>query len=327
MNNKILEQSGLSHYNADDFFAKRVRLRKGVETVIWVHRQSGHGLLDPVEWPDESYYKEQYREEFSANSDGKKVQTDKHFQIFKKINKKQFNLFSADLSPNTNFLEVGPSHGGIIDHVSRAGVKCYHVVEPNTEDAAYIREKYPKSRVYNSLLEKTDLEKDCYDMVVSFEVLEHTLSPKTFLKNLNTCMKKGAALVLEVPNHDDVLLSCYNKDITYRDFYYHKAHIHYFTAKSLQDMCRECGFDGEVSSFLMYPFFNHVYWAQNHGPQPTANAALSLPIPTSGETDTQKEINSFYDNVEREYEKLINSKMVGDCLVFKGRKEWTDIQN
>jgi 2-polyprenyl-3-methyl-5-hydroxy-6-metoxy-1,4-benzoquinol methylase len=278
-------------------------------------------LLDPNEWANESYYKEQYRKEFSANSDGEKVKTNEHFKIFKKINKKQFNLFSKDLNCDTNFLEVGSSHGGIIDHVSRAGVKSCDVVEPNTEDAVYIRKKYPHVRVYNSLLEKTDLQKDYYDIVVSFEVLEHTLSPKTFLKKLNTCMKKGSGLILEVPNHDDVLLSCYNKNITYKDFYYHKAHIHYFTAKSLEDMCCECGFKGEVSSFLMYPFFNHVYWTQNHGPQATANKALSLPVPTPGKTDTQKEINSFFESVEKNYEKLINSKMVGDCLVFKGIKK------
>jgi 2-polyprenyl-3-methyl-5-hydroxy-6-metoxy-1,4-benzoquinol methylase len=320
MNGTILEQSGLSHYSPNDFFAKKVRLRKGKETIVWVHRKSGHGLLDPVEWPPASYYEEQYRKEFSANSSGKKVETNKHFEIFKKINEKQFELFSEHLNPDTKFLEIGPSHGGIIDHITRANISCYHAVEPNREDAAYIQEKYPKARVYNSLLEKADLAENYYNMVVSFEVLEHTLSPKKFLKNLYECMDKESRLVLEVPNHDDVLLSCYNDSITYKDFYYHRAHIHYFTPESLKDMCAQCGFEGEVSSFLMYPLFNHIYWAQNHGPQSTAKKALSLPVPTPARTGIQREINSFYEKMEKEYEQLINSKMIGDCLVFKGRK-------
>lgn len=320
MTEDILRQTGLSHYNPNDFSQKKVRLRKGKKTTIWIHNLTGHGLLDPKEWTTESYYEEEYREEFSANSDGKKVQTEEHFEIFKKINKKQFELFSNDLNSETKYLEIGPSHGGIIELVSKSSVGCYHAVEPNRDDAEYIKEKYPNAGVYNSLLENTKLPENYYNMVVSFEVLEHTLSPKKFLQNLNTCMRRDSDLVIEVPNHNDVLLSCYNKNITYKDFYYHKAHIHYFTPESLKEMCYQCGFEGSVSSFLMYPFFNHVYWTQNFGPQENAKKALSLPAPTPSLTHIQKEINSFYERVENEYEQLINSNMVGDCLVFKGRK-------
>ncbi len=122
-----------------------------------------------------------------------------------------------------------------------------------------------------------------------------------------------------MPNHDDVLLSTY-KNSSYQEFYYHKAHIHYFTKDSLLLLCRECGFDGRVISFLMYPFFNHVWWHQNHKPQSSAGVALSTPVPTDGNTALEKEINNFYKKVEKEYEALINANMLGDCLIFQGRK-------
>jgi len=320
MNDIILEQVGLSHYDSIDFFPRKIKLRKGKETILWVHQPSGHGVLDSENWPTEAYYEEEYREEFSANSDGRKIETDKHFEIFKKINKKQFEVFSGLINPETKFLEIGPSHGGIIEHVSKSSVKCYHAVEPNKEDAFYLKKKYPELKIYNSLLEKIELTEDYYDTVVSFEVLEHTLSPVKFLNILNRSMNNKANLVLEVPNHDDVLLSCYNEDITYKDFYYHKAHIHYFTKTSLKEMCEQCGFTGNVTSFLMYPFFNHVYWVQNSGPQATAALALSLPKSTSLSTNIQKKINNFYQDVEEQYEQLINSNGVGDCLIFKGIK-------
>jgi len=70
----------------------------------------------------------------------------------------------------------------------------------------------------------------------------------------------------------------------------------------------------------MYPFFNHVYWVQNSGPQATAALALSLPKSTSLSTNIQKKINNFYQDVEEQYEQLINSNGVGDCLIFKGIK-------
>ena len=66
----------------------------------------------------------------------------------------------------------------------------------------------------------------------------------------------------------------------------------------------------------MYPFFNHVFWYHNLGPQATAKIALSTPEPTN----SWAIINDFYKEVEKEYEKLINSNMIGDCLVYRGKK-------
>lgn len=70
----------------------------------------------------------------------------------------------------------------------------------------------------------------------------------------------------------------------------------------------------------MYPFFNHVWWHQNHKPQSSAVTALSTPVPTDGNTPTQIAINDFYKKVEKDYETLINANMLGDCLIFQGRR-------
>ena len=132
-------------------------------------------------------------------------------------------------------------------------------------------------------------------------------------------MKKNGLINIEVPNHKDLLLSCY-KNISYENFYYHKAHIHYFTKESLSQLLEVCGFDGAVSSFLMYPFFNHVFWHQNGGPQSSAQIALEVPQPALEESMTGAAINEFFSQVEKKYEELVNRHMVGDCLVYQGRK-------
>ena len=80
------------------------------------------------------------------------------------------------------------------------------------------------------------------------------------------------------------------------------------------------GFEGSVDSFLYYPFFNHVFWLQNNKPQDSAKLALHTPLPTDGKNDIELEINNFYNKVENSYDELINKHMLGDCLVFKGRK-------
>jgi len=320
MNNSILKEIGFSHYDESTFYPKRVNLRKGKETTIWVEAKSGHGILDIENWTSDSYYDEEYREEFSANSSGQKQETDEHFEIFKNLNRKQFDTFSSVLRKDTKFLEIGPSHGGILNNVLGYGVATCDVVEPNKQDSQYLKNKYPSVKIHNSLLEHADLVKDNYDVAVSFEVLEHTTNPAEFLTKIQQSLKKGGNVVLEVPNHNDVLLSCYKKNIGYKDFYYHKAHIHYFTEQSLKELCEKCGFEGEVTSFLMYPFFNNVFWHHNSGPQANAKLALETPVPTHGMSQAEFKINNFFKKVELEYERLVNSNMVGDCLIYKGTK-------
>ena len=321
MNKLVLEKVGFSHYNADDFYSKKVKLRKGKSTTVWVHKYSGHGILDPENWVPDSYYDEEYREEFSANYDGKKNQTDKHFETFKELNKKQFDFFSDLLNKDTKFLEIGPSHGGILDLVIQKNIRSYDVVEPNKNDSQYLKDKYPDAVVHDCLLEDTKLLKNNYDVAVSFEVLEHVLNPKKFLAKIHQSLRQKGNLILEVPNHDDVLLSCYDPEINYKDFYYHKAHIHYFTATSLEEICKISGFSGEVKSFLMYPFFNHVFWHHNSGPQAHASLALQTPVPTLANTKQQIKINDFYKKVQDDYEEMINTNFIGDCLLYRGIKK------
>jgi 2-polyprenyl-3-methyl-5-hydroxy-6-metoxy-1,4-benzoquinol methylase len=321
MNEEFLNQVGLGHYECKDFNPEKVTLRKGDSAIIWVHKPTGHGVLDVESWVKEDYYSADYRDEFSGNSTGKKVESKKHLKMYEQLNERQFSQFKDCLSKEAKFLEIGGSFGGITNNVLGHGVKLCHIVEPNIEDASFLTEQFPSVRVYNSILEDANLESNFYDVAVSFEVLEHIVNPRAFLLKAAASLKEDGIIHLEVPNHQDVLLSCYNKDVGFNKFYYHKAHIHYFTPASLKELCGLCGFEGDVSSFLMYPFFNHVYWHFNQAPQLTGTEALCLPKPTEGQTEIEQKINLFYKRVESEYEKLINDHMVGDCLTYQGRKK------
>ena len=318
MDNQLLLDTGLE-YDINDFSKKSIVLRDGRESVLWVHEPTGHGILDRKYWEniDEDYYKEDYRQQSSTNAKGGFVEPREHLSICEKLNKRQYEQFSDRVNKNTKYLEVGCSFGGVAKNVLDFGVEVCDVVEPNKVDAEFIKENFDGITVYNDLLENVNIDKK-YNLVVSFEVLEHAISPIEFLKKCNNLMDKGGFINIEVPNHDDVILR-YNTD-RYKDFYYHKAHIHYFTDKSLNDICSMAGFDGSVSSFLYYPFFNHVFWLQNNKPQNSAKLALHTPSPTDGKNEIDVELNNFYSEVEDRYDKLINKHTLGDCLVFKGQK-------
>ena len=320
MNLDFLKSVGMDFYKCEDFYVKNIKLRKGEDSKIWIHKDTGHGILEEEKWEKEDYYSKAYRSEFSGNASGKKIESEKHLKMYENLNRKQFEQFRSKINRKTSFLEVGGSFGGIVRKVSQVKPEICHVIEPNIEDANFLKERHPEIEVFNSMLEDADLHENFYDVAVSFEVLEHVPNPKRFLEKIRKSLKSNGYIHLEVPNHNDVLLSCYDENIRYNKFFYHKAHIHYFTEKSLQDLLSNTGFEGEVSSFLMYPFFNHVHWRLNKGPQTSGTSALDLPVPTRNRSNTEKEINKFYKFVEDEYEKLVNKHMVGDCLIYRGVK-------
>ena len=320
MDHSLLEKTGFTHHNPEDYSVREITLRGGATARLWVHSKSGHGILDPAHWVSETYYEEEYRKEFSAESDGKLVEAARHFEIYRQLNTRQLAQFSKFLTANTHYLEVGCSFGGVLSQVAALGVAVCHGVEPNRYDARFVMKNVPSAQVFNTLLQDADLDGHGYDVICSFEVMEHVPSPRAFIETIMPVLKPGGVVNIEVPNHHDVLLKHYPMS-GYENFYYHEAHIHFFTHPSLHELFEQCGFSGEVSSFLMYPFFNNVYWQQNCGPQPSASMAHATPQPATVDNSTGRAINAFYRRVEQEYEALVNQHMVGDCLVYQGRKE------
>ena len=316
---KVLERAGFSNTSPKDYLRKVVILRDGRDATVWVHKITGHGILDVQFWEEQNYYSENYRKEFGAKIK-EKVSPFEHLRIYNDLNEKQFQTFSSNLTRETRFLEIGCSFGGILKKVASAGVEICHAVEPNKKDVEFVLKNNKMVKIFNSTFEEVKLSNEYYDMIVGIEVLEHTISPRLFLNKCFNILRGNGLIHIEVPNHDDVLLSTY-KNSRYQEYYYHKAHIHYFTKDSLGLLCRECGFDGSVNSFLMYPLYNHIWWYQNHKPQLSAITALSTLVPTDGNTPAQKAINDFYNKIEKEYETLINANMLGDCLIFQGLRK------
>jgi len=315
---ETLVQVGFPDASCDDFLCKEIVLRDGRGALLWVHKETGHGILDSDYWEDKNYYSEEYRKEYGANLDTELTPSN-HLEIYNELNDKQFETFSSHLTKDTKYLEIGCSFGGIIKRVNKHGVASCHGVEPNKTDANFTQQNNENVEIFNSMFEEAPLTEKNYDVVLSNQVLEHTVSPREFLRKCHNVLEKNGLLHIEVPNHDDALVSTYKNPGNLK-FYYRNAHIHYFTKESLYLLCRECGFDGDVSSFLMYPFFNHAWWIQNNKPQSSAALALSKIVPTDGSSSAAQAINNFYKKVETEYEELINVHNLGDCLIFQGKK-------
>lgn len=315
----FLQRCGFENSSPTDFKSSMVKLRDGRDATLWIHQPTGHGVLDPAFWESSSYYDEAYRKEFTSSL-VEASSSRKHFETYQKLNKQQFEQFSKYLSPQTKYLEVGCAFGGVLSNVQKSGVKNIVGVEPNRADAAFTAQNNPSAHILNGYFGKVDLVEQSFDLMASFEVLEHVENPNQFLKHAFDVLALNGRLHLEVPNHHDALLYCF-KNPAYTKFYYHKAHIHYFTPNSLRLFCEKNGFKGDVTSFQMYPFQNQLSWMSSGRPQSSADVALQkLPFVECKE-DLQGDFKAFFERVSAEYDQLINKHLIGDCLVFSGVKQ------
>lgn len=69
MNSQMIRQL---EFDKKDIHEKKITLRDGRDATLLVHEPTGHGILDSEFWVKEDFYSEQYRDEFSADSDGEK---------------------------------------------------------------------------------------------------------------------------------------------------------------------------------------------------------------------------------------------------------------
>ncbi|WP_172603937.1 class I SAM-dependent methyltransferase [Fluviispira sanaruensis] len=315
---ELLDTVGLYEDSEDIYEQKNIVLRDGRNAILWENKTNGHGILDPEFWEKSNYYQEDYRKEFSANLNNFTNSKD-HLEIYKGLNKRQYEQFAHMITHSTRFLEIGCSFGGIISLVNQNSLSCIHGIEPNKYDSEFIANKLSSARIFNSTFEEFEPNDVIYDLIVSFEVLEHVINLSDFVIKLSKCLERGGFINIEVPNHNDALLKYY-KNCAYEKFYYHKAHIHYFTPKSLNNLFALHGFEGSISSFQIYPFFNQVFWIYNNKPQASATEALSYPKISVINCHEELEINKFFDDTQAKYLELMNQYLIGDSLVYSGRK-------
>jgi len=249
-------------------------LRRGKGKVLYCST-CDHGFLSKNLIQDaKAYYDGEYRQEYSHKADVATTNAREIFEIYSQFQADRLRYIEPELNTDSTVLEVGASAGQFVSHIKNRVAKV-QAIELDSACCKFLNEIIG-IECDAEFLENSRFANENYDVICAFQVMEHVENPVVFLNTLKRVARPGAIIFIEVPNLRDPLLSVWDVP-TYRKFFYHSAHLHYFTEKSARQVAEKAGFTDaniEVIFTQDYNLLNHLHWLMNDGPQ--ANCLVGM---------------------------------------------------
>jgi 2-polyprenyl-3-methyl-5-hydroxy-6-metoxy-1,4-benzoquinol methylase len=291
------------------------QLRRG-KGVVFHCANCDHGFLVPERRLDsKTYYSEAYWQEVSHKASSEGTNASELYDVYSKYQHERLEIIGPHLFPATKLLEIGASAGQFLAHVKDRVAKA-HAIELDKSCVDFMR-KTLGIDADAEFLRESKFASEKYDVLCSFQVMEHVDSPLDFLRDLRASMHERSIAFVEVPNLRDPLLAIWNVP-AYETFYYHSAHLHYFTEKSLRKVAVDAGFAPAQVSIQFtqdYNLLNHLNWIMNNAPQPTCDLGLSeINIPARDATMATW-LTQRLREVNREYiGRLVQAKATSNLM-------------
>ena len=217
--------------------------------------------------------------------------TNRHIALFAKIG----------VNKESRILDIGAGYGFFVDALHEEGYLDVTGIETGEERRAVAVEHTSVPIIdYDIVSPAKDL--GTFNVVTLFHVLEHIAAPIAFLRNIKALLKPGSLFICEVPNVEELLLE---QSPAYNDFYWIRAHLNYFSSKTLTDCFQRAGLDNVDIRFQQrYGLINLCNWLSYGKPQ------IERPV---------FEIRENYKPVEKFYRDWLISQGKTDGLIARVR--------
>ncbi len=296
-------------------------LRRGAGEVYYCDKCDHGFLAECLVGDPKAYYKGTYRQEYSHHAEVAATSARELFDVYRQFQSHRLADILPVLGPESRLLEVGASAGQFLVHV-KDKVAIVNAIELDSACCEFLRQEHC-IEAESDYLENTRFANEQYDVVCAFQVMEHVEDPVAFLQTLNKATRPGGAIFVEVPNLRDPLLSVWDVP-TYRKFFYHSAHLHYFTEASLRQVAQRAGFaekSMEIGFTQDYNLLNHLHWIMNDGPQANCLVGLSDICFTGADPEMAGWLGREMADLHKRYvERLVASKRTSN-MILKLRNE------
>ncbi len=308
--------------NKNTSFVIANRLRMGEKRNVYYCKECELGVLDDKRSEAElkKFYEKTYRKKFKPKLD--KVSTPEElFNIYSNFQEDRIKLIKKFLTKKMRLLDIGCSAGMFLFHIKKY-VKEVVGIDYDSKSAHFASEKC-SCKVFDVDIEDADLDDKMFDVICLFQVLEHVKDPYHFIKRIMKYLRPSGIIYIEVPNLYDALLHAYDLP-NHQNFYFHVAHLWYFTEKSLNTLMSKAGFNGQIFFTQDYNVLNHMHWISVDAPQGDYLPGLSLPkfcLRKNLESYKKKELNAFIQRMNVEYKEMLARLKITSNISFIGRKK------
>ncbi|HEY4832420.1 MAG TPA: class I SAM-dependent methyltransferase [Waddliaceae bacterium] len=140
---------------------------------------------------------------FNITGDDAFYQNLEHFPWYYVDWKWEHGIAEKFVKKNDTVLEIGCARGGFLKKIKTDGANV-EGLEMNSDALKSCRED--GLSVYSETIEKfAPNKKNFYDIVCSFQVLEHIPDVKNFIESSLFALKPGGLMIISVPNNDSVI--------------------------------------------------------------------------------------------------------------------------
>lgn len=181
--------------------------------------------------------------------------------------KRRADFIAGRFPMDSVILDIGCGYGFFLEEMSHRGymIRGVEVSKERRERRDLARTIIDCDIFDINFIEEGNPNIEKVDIATLFHVLEHTSDPIGFLRNIKSVLKKNGCLIVEVPNVEELMLDTCPE---YNDFYWIRAHLHYFNNKTLDYVLKKAGFKKiEIVYVQRYGVKNLCNWLMTGRPQ------------------------------------------------------------
>jgi SAM-dependent methyltransferase len=282
-------------------------------------------VIQDVEHDEEQlkhYYNEQYQLTNSLQ-EGTCQTALEHFNDRLKTLDRLMEKIRPLLKNNMTVLDIGCGSGELL-HLIKPYVNKVVGVELCTQFVDFMN-KDLGIEAYAEDINKIKFDYK-FDLILSIATLDHLSNPLETLGTIRRLLKNDGVFYLEVPNRNEGLnyFLPENNKIKFNTFFWHKAHLFYFTEKTIRSMLTKAGFSTDISVRHEYSLKNYLNWYFTGKPMKGFLEATRVTDLFGGSSGFESEMNNLFAEFEPKFQKIMECTGRGDtlcCVSFPLRKD------